>query len=79
MDESERFQIVATSSSITPAYLKTVGNLYDGQFDFVSVSGRKYPMERCMVIPEHESKLLESMAFMIASALQRDDHDKTGI
>ena len=58
--------------------MKTVGNLYDGQFDFVYVSGRKYPMERCMVIPEHENKLLESMAFMIVSALQRDDHDKNG-
>ena len=34
IDESERANLVATSSSITPVYLKTVGNLYDGQFEF---------------------------------------------
>ena len=31
-----------------------------------------------MVIPEYESKLLESMASVIVSALRRDDDDKHG-
>ena len=78
MDESARVHIVATSSSITPVYLKTVGNLYDCEFDVVFVSGRKLSMERCMVIPEQENKLLESMASMIVSALKRDDHYNNG-
>ena len=31
-----------------------------------------------MVIPDYETKLLESMASVIVSALRRDDDDKNG-
>ena len=72
------FHIVATSASLTPGYLKHIGDLNDGEFQFMVVDTRKHAMERCMLIPLDQHKILESMATMIVSALRRDEAHSTG-
>ena len=70
--------IVATSASLSREYLKDVGGIRDDEFEFLSVDARKFTMERCMVIPEEESKVLESMAKMVVAALKREETFNSG-